>query len=291
MSCTLRPIFVRRAFGLSGALYAQQSPEVPACMARGALADVFGSAASHDVPALVTSFRSEVYDVVGTLDDFQVVLYDDDRMPTFDEGIEGGQQFPDVVEVQSRGRLVKDEYCGCGFLLPEVVSQLDPLVFATRKGGGGLAELDVSKPHVLQRLEHGYYAPLTVSGKELYRLVDGHVEDVVDVLSLIPYVKYVLLEASAVATFAFEDEVGHELHLHRNGAFALTLFAASATCVETEERSRIPHLLCQWLLSEQTTYLVPCLYIRHGIRTAALSYWILVDKLYRTNLPEVAFQG
>ena len=58
------------------------------------------------------SFRSEVYDVVGTLDDFQIVLYDDDRMPTFDEGIEGGQQFPDVVEVQSRGRLVKDEYGG-----------------------------------------------------------------------------------------------------------------------------------------------------------------------------------
>ena len=69
--------------------------------------------------------------MVGTLDDLHVVLDDQDGMATFDESVERLQQTVDIMEVQTRGRLVEDEERGFLLLLSDEVGQFDALVLTT----------------------------------------------------------------------------------------------------------------------------------------------------------------
>src|SRR5712692_6400241 len=68
-----------------------------------------GSALSYDLSASVSTFGSQVNDIVGALNHFQVLLDDHHGVAALDQMIEGGEQFPDVSEVQTGGRFVKDE--------------------------------------------------------------------------------------------------------------------------------------------------------------------------------------
>src|SRR5690606_3163897 len=52
--------------------------------------------------------RPQVDDPVGTLDDIEVVLDDQDGVAQIDEAVNDGQQLADVVKVQPGGRLVQD---------------------------------------------------------------------------------------------------------------------------------------------------------------------------------------
>ena len=69
---------------------------------------VFGGAGGDELAAFVAAFGAEVDDVVGGLDDIQVVFDDKERASGFDERAEGGEEFVDVVEVEAGGRLVED---------------------------------------------------------------------------------------------------------------------------------------------------------------------------------------
>src|SRR5258708_27232253 len=48
------------------------------------LRDRFGRADSHEVPAAITAFRTEIDDPVRGLDHFKIMLDDDDRTPRID---------------------------------------------------------------------------------------------------------------------------------------------------------------------------------------------------------------
>ena len=95
--------------------------------------------ACYDLASLVTPFRSHVYDMVGTLDDFHVVLYDQNRVATCDECVEGSQQALNVMEVQSCGGFVEDEKGRLLSLLTNEVGQFDALVLTSRQGGRALS--------------------------------------------------------------------------------------------------------------------------------------------------------
>ncbi len=70
--------------------------------------DVLGGAGGDDVAAAIAAFGTEVYDPVGGLDDFEVVLDDEDRVAGLDEGVEDFEELFDVLEMEPRGRLVED---------------------------------------------------------------------------------------------------------------------------------------------------------------------------------------
>ena len=55
--------------------------------------------------------------MVGALDDFHVMLNDEDGMAALYQGIEGAEQALDIVEVQTRRGLVEDEEGGLLSLL------------------------------------------------------------------------------------------------------------------------------------------------------------------------------
>ena len=74
-------------------------------------------------------------DVVGALDDFQVVLDDDHRVAVADELVKGFHQRVDVVQVQAGGGFVKDEQRVALPLAAQVIGQFHALVFAARQRG------------------------------------------------------------------------------------------------------------------------------------------------------------
>ena len=95
--------------------------EVAASDALLVFCDFLGCTACHELSSAVAAFRSHVDDVVGTLDDFHVMLDDEDAVSALDEGIEGCQQPLDVVEVEAGGGLVEDEEGGVLLLLSDEV--------------------------------------------------------------------------------------------------------------------------------------------------------------------------
>ena len=84
--------------------------------------------------------------------------------------------------------------------------------------------------------------------KEFDGLVYGHLQYVVDIHVVELHFQRVCLEAFAVAGFAFQYKVCHELHLHSDGAFTLALLATAAFAVEAEVSGTVSHLLGKWLV-------------------------------------------
>ena len=98
-----------------------------------ALDDFLWCAGADDVTTFLATFRTNVDDVVGTLDDIHVVLNDENRVTTLNEGVEGMQQTLNVVEMKSCGWLVEDEKCFILFLQRDVIGKLDTLILTARK--------------------------------------------------------------------------------------------------------------------------------------------------------------
>ena len=63
------------------------------CVAVGTLRHLFGGACHHHIATSLSSFGTQVDDVVGTFDDVHVVLDDEDGVSAADEGVEGIEQF------------------------------------------------------------------------------------------------------------------------------------------------------------------------------------------------------
>ena len=81
----------------------------------------------------------------------EVVLDDDDRVALVDQALEHPEQLVDVVEVQSRGRLVQDVDRPSGRTLLQLGGQLDALSLTAGECGGRLAEPDVSEADLHER--------------------------------------------------------------------------------------------------------------------------------------------
>ena len=72
------------------------------------LCDVLGCPRGNHFSTTGASLGPEVDDPVRGLDDVQVVLDDDDGVALVDQRLQDGQEFTDVLEVQTRGGLVQD---------------------------------------------------------------------------------------------------------------------------------------------------------------------------------------
>src|SRR6266567_8293885 len=96
----------RRVIAPSG-----RSRDVPEIASRGRVgvaSDVLGSPLRDDAPARVAGARSQLDHPVGPLDDVEMVLDDEHGVTGVDEPVEHAAQGSDVVEVQTRRRLVED---------------------------------------------------------------------------------------------------------------------------------------------------------------------------------------
>src|SRR5271163_5328042 len=97
------------------------------------LRNLLGRALRHDIAATVATLRSEVDDVVGGLNHFEVVLDDDNRIASVGQATEHREQLLYVVEVQPGGRLIEDVKRAAGRAARQFLRQLDALRFAARQ--------------------------------------------------------------------------------------------------------------------------------------------------------------
>ena len=84
--------------------------------------------------------------------------------------------------------------------------------------------------------------------EELDRLIDGHLQQVIDARPFEQHIQHLLLEPLAVAAVAREGDVGHELHLDRDLSLSLALFATASLLVEGEIGRLEAHLFGQRLV-------------------------------------------
>ena len=121
-----------------------------ACVTFLALSNFLWSTLNDDGATTSASLGSEVDDVVGALDDIHIVLHNQNSVAAREETVEGGKEMTDVVEMQARGGVVKDEQRGLVILLGEIVCQFQALVLTARERGSGLAECDVTQSDLLE---------------------------------------------------------------------------------------------------------------------------------------------
>src|SRR3984957_17618295 len=190
------------------------------------------SPGGDDVAAAGAAVGAEVDDVVGGLDDVEVVLDDDDAVPAVHERDQAAQQLADVFEVQPGGGLVQDVDGPAGGAALQFGGELDPLRFAAGQGGGGLAQADISQADVGEGLE------VAVDGRDRLKegggFLDRHVQHVGDGLALVVHGQGCGVVPGAVADLARDVHVRQELHLDLDGAVAGAGFAAAAFDVEGE---------------------------------------------------------
>ena len=142
--------------------------------------------------------------------------------------------------------------------------ELDALGFAAGEGGGGLAEADIAEADFVEDVE--LVDDARVSGEVGEGFLDGHVENVVDVLAFVFDVEDGGFVTGCVAFFAGEFDVGEELHFYGDGAVALADVAAAAGDVEGEAAGGEALAFGVGLGGEEGADVVEGLYISHRIR-------------------------
>ena len=118
------------------------------------LGHLLGRSLGDDLAAAVAAFGTEVDNPVGRLDDIEIVLDHNDRVAQIDETIENAEQLADVVEMQTRGRLIEDVHGLAGVRAGELGGQLDALGLAAGQRRSRLPQRQVIQADIDQRLQH-----------------------------------------------------------------------------------------------------------------------------------------
>ena len=69
---------------------------------------LFGSSFGNNASAAVSAFGSHIDDIVGTLYNIQIVLYNNNRVSAVGKSVEDLDEFMYIRKMESRSRLVKD---------------------------------------------------------------------------------------------------------------------------------------------------------------------------------------
>src|SRR5205807_2090373 len=88
---------------------------------------LFRAAGGNDIAASIAAFRAKIDQMIAAFEDIQVVLNDDDRVTAIDEPLQDAKQQPNVVEMQSGRRLIKQIERFAGFGASQLGGKLDPL--------------------------------------------------------------------------------------------------------------------------------------------------------------------
>src|SRR6202171_2402940 len=232
MAVSLRPAGAPKVSGGLRSLGSQVGAQVLAGVGALVAGDGCGGAVGDQLAAPVAAARAEVDDMVDGLEDVEVVLDDEHRVAPVNELLEDPEEPLDVGEMEPGGGLVEDVEGHPGVPAGELGRQLDALGLATGQGGGGLAQADVAEAHVGQGLQLARDPRLVL--EQLQGLVDGHVEDLGDVVALEAHLQRLAVVALALAHLAGDIYVGQEVHLDLDHPVTLAGLAAAALDVEGE---------------------------------------------------------
>ena len=166
------------------------------------LGKLFGRAGKDKVAPVATAFGTHIYDPVGHFDDVVVVLDDDNGMPAGDEAVERFDEFLNVMEMKSGRRFVEDEKFGSvGSSFDEIGGEFDTLRLTAAERTGGLSQLEIAQPYVLQRLETVENGGLAF--EKFNCLVDCHVEHFGDILAIVQHFEGFFFETGSMAFLTY----------------------------------------------------------------------------------------
>ncbi len=189
----------------------QQGLEVLAGKAARHLGHLLRRTLGDDEAAGTAALGAEVDDVVGALDEVEVVFDDDDGVACIHQLLQHLDEAVDISHVKAGSRLVEDIHGLTRAAAGQLVGQLDTLRLAARKGRGALPQRDIPKAHVQQRLQLA--GDFRLVGEEDDRLFHGHVQHVRDGLFLILDFQRFAVVACALADLAGNVDVRQEVHL------------------------------------------------------------------------------
>src|SRR5699024_7585704 len=129
--------------------------------------------------AAVASLGAQINDMVGGLDDVQIVFNDHHRVAQVHQPLEHVNEFMHVGGVETGGGLVQNIDGGAGGGLGELGGQLDPLGLAAGEGGGGLSQLYIPQTHLAEGLD--FFVQLGQRLKEGKGLLRRHLQHFIDV--------------------------------------------------------------------------------------------------------------
>ena len=112
------------------------------------LGDLFRRSDRNDMAAACAAFWPHVDQVIGHLDDVEVVFDDDDGVAFFDKTIERMNETGNVVRVEANGRFVENVDGASCSDFAQFAAELNALGFAAAERRGGLTEANVIEANV-----------------------------------------------------------------------------------------------------------------------------------------------
>ncbi len=217
--------------------------------------DLGGRADRRRCAAGLAALGTQVDDPVGGADHIEIVLDDEQRVPSIDEASKRPQQFGDIVEMQARGRLVEQEQGAAAraviagararFLgrlrahgaVRQMPGELQALRLASGEGGDRLTEAQIVESDFGEGRQP--QANFRVRGKKRQRFGDGQIQHIGDALGREFAARQFDVEhigpvAPAVAIGTAQIHVRQELHFDVLEAIAAACRAAAVTGIETE---------------------------------------------------------
>ena len=134
----LRQLYAAGACEMSvGGLYSHLFQKLTG-VALGAICNFVRGSGNQYFAAASASLRSEVDQMVGDLDDVEVMFNDNDSISAVGEFVQHFQQQSDVLEVQARRWFVEDVERAARIAFGEFRSQFDALAFTSGQRGAGV---------------------------------------------------------------------------------------------------------------------------------------------------------
>lgn len=201
-------------------------------MRMGNFGNPLGFSRENERSSGIPAFRTDVDEVVGVGDDVEVVFDGDDGIPFLDEAVQDVEELGDVGEMESGRRFVQNIEGFRSRTFREVERELDALGFASGKGRCRLSEGNVSETDVDEHLEHP-----RDSGKrrkEREGFLAGHRKHFGNGFPFEFHFERFGIVPASLAGFAFDVDVGKEVHFDLLHSRAFAYFATPPLGVEGE---------------------------------------------------------
>src|ERR1700678_1455563 len=160
-------------------------------------------------------------------------------------------------------------------------SQLHPLRFASRQRSSRLSKPQVAEANFIENPQF-FRQPRNI-GEELQSLTNCKIQNLVNILAFVTYVKHLGFVARALALVTDQFHISQKLHFNGDCAVALAVFATASGHVKREMAGREATLLRLRQRSKQFSDNVKRLDISHGIRAWRAPNGRLVDKYDLVN--------
>ena len=252
---------------------------------------VFGRTESHHLATGVTAFGAQIDEPVAGANHVQVVLDHQQRMARVEQFAQRAHQLGDVVKVQPGGGFIQHEQRALARqrlaaattglrCVSQETCNLQPLRFAARQRGHGLAQLHVFQPHIHDRLQGANH--IAVGAEKMDCFANRQIQHIGHIdafpLALNGHFQNLRPVALAVAVGAAQVDVAQELHFDVLEARAAAGGAAPVPAVEAELGGGVATFAGQVGIGKDLAHSIPRPHITDRVGARRLADGRLVDK-------------